>query len=121
MRYLCLYYIDPELMSTAGEAELAEIYRDSLALDERLKQSGHYVMASGLARPATARTLRVRRSELQWTDGPFLETKEYLGGFLLIEAADLPEAMRIAGEDALARIGAVEIRALKDAQERTGN
>jgi hypothetical protein len=115
MRYLCLYYIDPELMSTVGADELAQIYQDSLALDERLKQSGHYVMSSGLARPATAKTLRVRRSEMRWTDGPFVETKEYLGGFLLIEAVDLSEAMRIAEQDALARIGAVEVRLTKDA------
>jgi hypothetical protein len=114
MRYLCLFYFDPELMSTAGEDELAQIYRDSLALDERLKRSGHYVMSSGLARPATAMTLRVRRSEMRWSDGPFLETKEYLGGFLLIEAADLSEAMRIAEQDALARLGAIEIRLAKD-------
>jgi hypothetical protein len=113
MRYLCLFYIDPDLTSTVGEDELAQIYRTSLALDERLKQSGHYVMASGLARPATARTLRVRGAEMRWTDGPFAETKEYLGGFLLIEAADLSEAMAIAEEAPLARIGAVEIRATK--------
>lgn len=113
MRYLCLFYIDPDLTSTVGADELAQIYRTSLALDERLKQSGHYVMASGLARPAAARTLRVRGSEMRWTDGPFAETKEYLGGFLLIEAADLSEAMAIAEEDSLARIGAVEIRATK--------
>lgn len=115
MRYLCLFYIDPELTSTVGEDELAEIYRDSLALDERLKQSGHYVMSSGLARPATAKTLRARRAEMRWTDGPFAETKEYLGGFLLIEALDMSEAMAIAEQDALARIGAVEIRATKAA------
>ncbi len=115
MRYLCLFYIDPELTSSVAGDELAQIYRDSLALDERLKQSGRYVMANGLAKPATAKTLRVRRSEMRWTDGPFVETKEYLGGFLLIEAADLPEAMRIAEQDGLARIGAIEIRAIRDA------
>lgn len=115
MRYLCLFYIDPELTRAAGEDELAEIYRDSLALDERLRQSGHYIVSSGLAKPATAVTLRVRRSEMKWTDGPFAETKEYLGGFLLIEAADLSEAMRIAEQDAMARIGAVEVREAKGA------
>jgi hypothetical protein len=115
MRYLCLFYIEPELTSTVGEDELAQIYRNSLALDERLKQSGHYVMSSGLSKPATAKTLRVRRSEMRWTDGPFVETKEYLGGFLIIEAVDLSEAMRIAEQDALARIGAVEIRSTKGA------
>ena len=113
MRYLCLFYIDPELTSTIGEDELAQIYRSSLALDERLKQSGHHIMSSGLSSPQTAKTLRVRRSEARWTDGPFVETKEYLGGFLIIEALDLSEAMRIAEQDALARIGAVEIRSTK--------
>ena len=113
MRYLCLFYIDPELTSAVGEDELAEIYRSTLALDERLKESGHHVMSSGLAKPATAKTLRVRRSGMLWTDGPFVETKEYLGGFLIIEADDLSEAMRIAEQDALARIGAIEIRETK--------
>lgn len=113
MRYLCLFYIDPELMRAVGEDGLAAIYRDTLALDEQLKQSGRHVLSSGLARPETARTLRVRQSEMLWTDGPFAETREYLGGFLLIEAADLAQAMRIAEADPLARIGAIEIRATK--------
>ena len=113
MRYLCLFYIDAEVVSTVGADELAQIHRESLALDERLKQSGRYVLSSGLAEPATARTLRVRKSEVRWTDGPFMETKEHLGGFLLIEAADLSEATRIAEQDPLARIGAIEIRATR--------
>lgn len=113
MRYLCLFYIDPELTSTTAEGELAQIYRDTLALDERLKQSGHHVMSSGLAKPETAKTLRVRPAKTHWTDGPFAEAKEYLGGFLIIEADDAAEVMRIAEQDPLARLGAIEVRALQ--------
>ena len=110
MRYLCLFYIDPALAGAASREEWAQIDRDSLASNESLRQSGHYVASNALADPRTARTLRVRGGVARWTDGPFAETKEYLGGFLLIEARDMAEAMAIAEGDSLARMGAIEIR-----------
>jgi hypothetical protein len=110
MRYLCLFYIDQNLADAASKGEWAEIDRESLASNEELKQSGHYLASNALADPKTAKTLRVRAGKASWTDGPFAETKEHLGGFLLIEAKNLAEAMEIAERDSLARIGAIEVR-----------
>ncbi|MBB3309941.1 hypothetical protein FHT78_001684 [Rhizobium sp. BK196] len=110
MRYLCLFYIDQTLADAASKEEWAEIDRESLASNEELKRSGHYLASNALADPKTAKTLRVRAGKTSWSDGPFAETKEHLGGFLLIEAKDLAEAMEIAERDSLARMGAIEIR-----------
>ena len=101
MRYLCLFYIDQNLADAASKEEWAEIDQESLASNEELKRSGHYLASNALADPKTAKTLR---------DGPFAETKEHLGGFLLIEAKNLAEAMEIAERDSLARMGAIEVR-----------
>jgi hypothetical protein len=110
MRYLCLFYIDQALADAASKEEWAQIDRESLACNAELKRSGHYIASNALADPRTARTVRVRAGKASWTDGPFLETKEHLGGFLLIEAASLDEAMAIAERDSLARMGAIEVR-----------
>ncbi len=110
MRYLCLFYIDQNLADAASKEEWAEIDRESLASNEELKRSGHYLASNALADPKTAKTLRVRAGKASWTDRPFAETKEHLGGFLLIEAKNLAEAMEIAERDSLARMGAIEVR-----------
>ncbi len=81
MRYLCLFYIDQNLVDAGSKEEWAEIDRESLASNEKLKRSGHYVASNALADPRTAKTLRVRAGKASWTDGPFAETKEYLGRF----------------------------------------
>jgi hypothetical protein len=110
MRYLCLFYIDQNLADAASKEEWAEIDQESLASNEELKRSGHYLASNALADPKTAKTLRVRAGKASWSDGPFAETKEHLGGFLLIEAKNLAEAMEIAERDSLARMGAIEVR-----------
>jgi len=110
MRYLCLVYIDPTLAEAAGEAEWAAIDRDSLAFNESLRRSGQYLASNALADPKTAKTVRIRNGERSWTNGPFAETKEYLGGFCLIEARNLAEAMEIAGRSEIARMGSIEVR-----------
>ncbi len=110
MRYLCLFYIDQSLADAASKEEWAEIDRESLASNEELKRSGHYLASNAFADPKTAKTLRIRAGKASWSDGPFAETKEHLGGFLLIEAKNLAEAMEIAERDSLARMGAIEVR-----------
>jgi hypothetical protein len=111
MRYICLFYFDRALTAAASKAEWAEIDRQSLASNEALKASGHYVASNGLAEPETAVTVRSRGGKVSMTDGPFAETKEYLGGFLLIEAQDMDEALAIARADPLAAMGSIEVRA----------
>ncbi len=112
MRYLCLVYVDPALVEAASEAERSEIDRQSIAYDQELERRGYYVTSDALAEPGTAVTLRRRGGRLSRTDGPFAETKEHLGGFILIEAPDLETAVAIGGRSPMARMGAIEVRAV---------
>jgi len=113
MRYVCLIYFDPRTVfddSPAANAVLAEVGPS----DERLKASGHFVMGEPLELPKDARTVRVRNGKTMETDGPFMETKEVLGGFILIEARDLDEAVQIGAGIPFARLGSVEVRPIVD-------
>lgn len=110
MRYLCAVYVDRELAAAASEAEWKEVQRQCLDYIEELKRSGHYITSNALAEPDTATTLRRRAGVLARSDGPFAETKEHLGGFLLLEARDLNEAIQIAERNPMTQMGAVEVR-----------
>lgn len=110
MRYLCLVYIDRELAAAASKEEWAAIDRESLAFNDELRQQGKYLASNALAEPETAKTLRLRGGKAVWSDGPFAETKEHLGGFFLVEAENLAEAMEVAARSSIARMGAIEIR-----------
>src|SRR6266404_7217028 len=88
MKFLCLVYFEPEALDRLSPSDKAILDRDSMAYDEQLGRSGHYIVAQALEPVRTARTIRVRRGKTSATDGPFAETKEHLGGFILIEAAD---------------------------------
>jgi hypothetical protein len=113
MRYACLIYFDPHKVFD-GSAEAEAVLRDSGAYDEELRASGHLVLGQALQLPDQAMTLQVRAGKMSATDGPFLETKEVLGGFILIEARDLNEAVRIGAGIPLARLGSVEVRPAVD-------
>jgi hypothetical protein len=119
MRYLCLVYVDPALVEAAGDAGMAEITRQSIAYDQELERRGHYVTSDALAEPETAVTLRNRGGRLSRTDGPYAETKEHLGGFILIEARDLNEAIEIGGRIPMAQMGSIEVRPIMAIGERT--
>ena len=114
MRYICLVYQDEETAAAIPEAEKAMIIRELLDHPDLLRERGHYIGSSPLQPASTAATIRVRGSKMAITDGPFAETKEQLGGFYLIEAIDLNEAIRIASRMPPARLGCIEIRALKE-------
>jgi hypothetical protein len=79
-----------------------------------MRKSGHYVAAEALQPVKTARTVRVRNGKTSITDGPFAETKEQLGGFYLIEAADENEALRLAAQIPPARVGSIEVRPIRE-------
>ena len=109
MRYHCLIYFDPAKVfdgSPESNAVLAEVGPH----DAGLKASGHLVMSEPLNLPKEAVTVQVRDGEMSSTDGPFMETREMLGGIVLIEARDLNEAIRIAGGIPFARLGHIEVR-----------
>ena len=110
MKYLCLVYFEPHVLQGLSPAERAELDRDSGAYDQELERRGNYVIAAALQPVSTATTVRNRGGKVSMTDGPFAETREVLGGFIFIEARDLNEALRIAGDIPMARYGSVEVR-----------
>lgn len=110
MKYLCLVCFDSTLPDTMPPAEWAQLVKDSAEYDQELQRQGHFIAAEALMSPDTATTVRMRQGKMSATDGPFAELKEQVAGFILIEAADLNEAMRIGANIPLARIGCVEVR-----------
>ena len=114
MRYLCLVYHEEEKVDALPDNDYNAIIDEVLEYREELRASGHYIASSPLQPVASATTLRIRNGKLVITDGPFAETKEQLGGFYLIEAADLNEAIRLAARMPPARLGSIEVRPLKE-------
>jgi|SRR6185436_7923702 len=114
MRYLCLIYLEETKLDALSESEYDALVAESLAYDDELRRSGHYLVSDVLQPVETATTLRVRNRKLFLTDGPFAETKEQLGGFILIEARDLNEAIQVASRIPPGRIGSVEVRPIKE-------
>jgi hypothetical protein len=114
MKYLCMICIDEQLERALPSDELDEIVAEHLAYDDELRAKGHYVTSAALESARSATTVRVRDGRMSTTDGPFAETKEQLGGFVLIEARDLNEAIRIAAKIPSARHGCVEVRPVRD-------
>src|SRR6266446_2613132 len=107
MKYMMLVYLDEQALS---ETEREHCYVESAQLAQDLNSSGNYLDASPLHPVATATSVRVREGKRLVTDGPFAETREQLGGYYLIEARDLDEAIEIAERIPPARFGTVEIR-----------
>ena len=107
MRYMLLIYGDENALS---QAEREDCYQKSTGLAHQLSKAGQYVGASPLQPTATAKSVRVRAGKRQVTDGPFAETREQLGGYFMIDAKDLDEAIAIAAQIPNASRGTVEIR-----------
>jgi hypothetical protein len=116
MRYLCLVYFEPETLTALSPGEKVTLDRDSLAYNAELRLKKHYIAAEALAPVGDARTVRVRRGRASVTDGPFSETKEVVGGFILVEAADMDGALRIAEGIPLAKLGSIEVRPIMKIQ-----
>jgi hypothetical protein len=114
MKYVCLVYVDGSAMSALSQEDGTKLTDDSIDFDHEIKRRGHLILAQPLQPPETAVTVRVRNGKMTSTDGPFVETKEFLGGFFLIEARDLNEAMRLAGDSPMATMGCIEIRPFLD-------
>jgi hypothetical protein len=110
MKYLCLVYFEPKALEGMSASERTALTRESLDYDAELRRSGHYIVSNALQPVSTATTVRVRHGGTVATDGPFAETKEHLGGFILIEAKALDEAIRVAARIPLARFGSIEVR-----------
>src|SRR3954449_2257110 len=106
MKYMLLVYMDEQAMT---DEERAHCYTESAQLTQDLNAQGQYVSASPLHPVATATSVRVREGKRLLTDGPFAETREQLGGYYVVEAKDLDEAIQIAGRIPPARFGTIEI------------
>ena len=113
MKYLCLIYDEEKKRDTISKTELDAIVGEYFALTTDLRSSGHHIASEPLQSVATAKTVRIRNSRMLVTDGPFAETKEQLGGFYLIDARDMNEAVTIAGRIPSARSGSIEVRPIR--------
>ena len=114
MKYLCLVCYDEAILGALAEGEISTLIEEALAYDEELRKSGHFIASNALELAENATTIRFRNGKVSTTDGPFAETKEQLGGYILIEARDLNDAIRVASKIPPARLGCVEVRPIRD-------
>ena len=114
MKYLCLAYEEEAVLNDLSRGEWDLLRRETLAYVESLQKSGHLILTNALQSARKAATLRKRDGKLSVVDGPYAETKEQLGGFFLIEAKDLDEAIRLAAGWPSARLGSIEVRPIEE-------
>lgn len=110
MQFLLLIYEAESLMTTRGEAENGQMFQEYLTFTADIKKAGKMLAGDALRPTDTATTLRIRDGKTVVTDGPFAETKEQLGGYYLIEAEHLDEALEIAARIPAAKYGCIEVR-----------
>lgn len=114
MKYLCFCCEDESKLDALSEREWAGLREETYSYVDWMRENNHLVDARPLQSTATATTVRVRDGKVSTTDGPFAETKEQIGGYFLIEARDLNEAIRIASRWPAARFGSVEVRPVEE-------
>jgi hypothetical protein len=114
MLYLCLVYMEEKRLAGLSRAEYEALVAEHLAYDDELRSGGHFIVGEALQHVSTATTVRVRNGQVSATDGPFAETKEQLGGIILIDARDLNEAIKLAAGIPSARLGSIEVRPIND-------
>ena len=114
MKYLCLIYDDEATLAAMSQSEGDAFMGEYHAFTSAIQASGRYVAGEALQPVHTATTVRIRNGRLTTTDGPFAETREQFGGFYLIEARDLNEALQVAARIPSARTGSVEVRPVVD-------
>jgi hypothetical protein len=114
MKYMLLCYDDEQAWEKAGEPALKAAMNEAVSLTHELHSKGQYLMAAPLQASTTAKSVRVRDGKLLVTDGPFAETREVLGGFYLIDAENLDEAISIAARHPGQRFGGVEVRPIME-------
>jgi hypothetical protein len=117
MKYLCLIYDEEKKLHTMPKSEGDAFMGEYFAFTEGIKKSGHYLGGNALQPVATATTVRVRNGKVSTTDGPFAETQEQLGGYYLIEAKDLNDALQVAAKIPSSRIGSIEVRPIMEMGE----
>jgi hypothetical protein len=114
MKYLCLIYDEEQKLNAMSKAESDQFMGEYFGFTEDIRKKGHYVAGEALHPVTSATTVRVRNGSTVTTDGPFAETTEQLGGFYLIDARDLNEAIQVAAKIPSAKIGSIEVRPVVD-------
>jgi hypothetical protein len=114
MKYLCMVIVDEKKLNAMPESERRKLDAESLAYDEMLRKNGHFLAAQALQGIETATTIRASGGRISVTDGPFTETNEQIGGFVLIETRDLDEAIQLASKIPPMRLGCVEVRPIME-------
>lgn len=114
MKYICLGYCEEKKLETMPEGERNAWMDECFAYDEELKKNGHFVGGEALQSAQNAITLRWRSGKVVVTDGPFAETKEQLGGLLMLEARDLNHAIQLMSKHPGVKAGPFEIRPADD-------
>jgi hypothetical protein len=117
MKYICLGYIDPNKFSCGPESEMNAMMDICFAYDDQLRANGHFKGGEALQPPNTAMTLRFANGQVVATDGPFAETREQLGGIMILEARDLNHAVELISKHPSAKFGPWEIRPAADPGE----
>ena len=105
MKYICLGYMNEEVWETLSESERQTFMDECFGYDDELRQNGHYAGGEGLQEARNAATLRWRGGKVSVTDGPFAESKEQIGGIMIVEATDLNHAIRLLSKHPSLRLG----------------
>ncbi len=114
MKYICLGYFDEKKWVAMSESEQTAVLDECFAYDDVLRKNGHFVGGEALQSARNAATLQLKNGKVTVTDGPFVETKEQLGGILILEATDLNHAIRLISNHPGLKIGPFEIRPVED-------
>ena len=116
MKYLLLCCHEERTVDSMSKSECVAVTEETMVYCEALKKSGHLIAVEQLEPVQTAMTVRARNGKLSVTDGPFAETKEQVGGFFLIDAGDLNEAVQVASKFPSVRFGSMEVRPVREFQ-----
>jgi hypothetical protein len=115
MKYLCLGFHDEKAFAALSEAELKSLLAENFAYEDELRRNGHYIDGTALQGARAAATLRFEKGKMSVTDGPFAETKEQLGGVMVLEATDLNHAIQLMTQVPCMRLGgSLEIRPINE-------
>jgi hypothetical protein len=114
MKYLCLIYDEEQKLHSMPKPEFEALMGEYMTFTRELRGSGHYLGGNDLQPVRNATTVRIRNGQMSATDGPFAETKEQLGGYYLLEAKDLNEAIQIASRIPSAKLGSIEVRPIQE-------
>jgi hypothetical protein len=117
MKFICFGYIEPNKFENMSETEQNAMLDECLSYDDLLRKNGHFAGGEGLGSPSASKTLRWKNGKVAVTDGPYAETREQVGGFLVLEARDLDHAVELMSKHPGVKTGPFEVRPVADMTE----